>query len=441
MSCTCHPSQMFVRTVGAAIIRRCRVIRLGAGLLVLAASVAVRGEERAAGDKSAGHEAVRIVVGFEGSCPWSLKGVKREGPNRFRIFPSWRTSPGISEDAVGRSTSLGFKVVNGGTSSRLVEFLIDWQYHDAPSKDVPRFASVDEYMSYRDFVVVRGPGEKAWRTVMADVDDSVGELRLSVAPGETEIHWHPPYTYTQSERFVDSLREHPLVRVEKLGESKEGRNLWLLRITDDSPRAKKPVLIHTRLHAYESASSYVMEGMVGWLLSGEPYAAAAVREYAFHINPMMNPDGVFNGLGKLTAPHGNDLQFLDPELSPVQQIIKRTIGHVRPVLFIDLHNWQSKHTDGLLFLEPAVRERFVRYMPDQLAFGKKWVFRDPGPLPKQPPERELARMYCRRMFEQVAVTFEFPWFGRTTDDMRATGRTAIWALLRALDEPASRGTR
>ncbi|MCP4644093.1 MAG: hypothetical protein GY851_26860, partial [bacterium] len=169
-------------------------VRLTTILLMLAVGVA-------AGAEAADKEAVQIVVGFEGSCPQSLKGVKREGPNRFRIFPSWRTSPGIGEDALGRSTSLGFKVVNAAQSSRPVELLIDWQYNEAPSKGVPRLpqfrGGVEEYMSYRDFVVVRGPGEKAWRTVMVDVDNSVGVLRLNVAPGETEIHWHPPYTYTQ----------------------------------------------------------------------------------------------------------------------------------------------------------------------------------------------------------------------------------------------------
>jgi len=35
----------------------------------------------------------------------------------------------------------------------------------------------------------------------------------------------------------------------------------------------------------------------------------------------------------------------------------------------------------------------------------------------------------------VGVTFEFPLFGRTTDDMRVTGRKALWAMLRALDPP------
>lgn len=85
--------------------------------------------------------------------------------------------------------------------------------------------------------------------------------------------------------------------------------------------------------------------------------------------------------------------------------------------------------------EEAVRERFVRFMPDQLQYGKEWTIRDPKPLSEKVPDRELLRNYCERNFGTVAVTFEFPWFGRTTDDMRDTGRQALWALLRALDPP------
>ena len=124
MGITFHALLVFVSTVGAA----------------------AEEEERTTGNTEAGNQTVRIVVGFEGSCPRSSKGVKREGPNRFRIFPSWRPSVGISEEAVGRSTRLGFKVVNDGPSAQPVELLIDWQYHDAPTKNVPRFASVDEFM-------------------------------------------------------------------------------------------------------------------------------------------------------------------------------------------------------------------------------------------------------------------------------------------------------
>jgi hypothetical protein len=72
-----------------------------------------------------------------------------------------------------------------------------------------------------------------------------------------------------------------------------------------------------------------------------------------------------------------------------------------------------------------------------LEFGKEWTIRDPKPLSPEVPEKELLRYYCERNFGSVTVTFEFPWFGRTTEDMQATGRKALWALLRAMDPPAS----
>jgi hypothetical protein len=382
-----------------------------------------------------GPSTVDVVVGFDGSCPHSPAGVKQEGPSRFRVFPSWRASPGISEEAVGRSTRLGFKVANRGATAAPVELWIDWQYDQAPPKDRPNFASREQFMSYRDFVVVRRPGSNAWRTVMADVDGAVAYVHLDVPPGETEVHWHPPYNYAQGEQFVASLRGHPRVKVEKIGESPERRNLWMLRITDESPRAKKNFLIRARVHAYESGGSYAMEGMVRWLLSGEPYADAALRQYVFYVIAMSNPDGVCNGLGRLIAPRGTNVGFIPYQPDPASVPLKQAIDRVRPVVAIDLHNWQNKHTDGLLGLDPKLRERFVRFMPDQLEFGKEWAIQDPSPLPPKPPAEELLGTYSRRNFGAVSVSFEFPWFGRTPDDMRTTGRKALWALLRALDPP------
>lgn len=231
----------------------------------------------------------KIIVGFEGSCPQSTEGVKSEGPDRFRLFPSWRPSPGISEEAVGRSTRLGFKVVNDTRAPEPVEILVDWQYDDAPPKDRPNFISMDEFMSYRDFVVVKGPGETAWRTVMGDVEGSVAAFRLHVAPGDTEIHWHPPYTYTQCEEFVSSLRGHPLVSVEKAGQSREARNVWLIRITDESPKPKKNAFIRARVHAYESAGSYALEGMVRWLLRRRRLCGGRVAQVRVPLHPHVQP--------------------------------------------------------------------------------------------------------------------------------------------------------
>lgn len=378
---------------------------------------------------------LRAIVGFEGSCPQSDEGVRQEGENTFRIFPSWRPSPGIGEESVGRSTRLGFRVANDGQVAETVTLLIDWQYDDAPDEDRPGFASREEFMSYRDFVVVRGPGDDGWRTVMGDVEASVVSFVLRLQPGETEIHWHPPYTYTQTQDLVAELRHHPLVEAERIGSSEEGRDLWLLHITDESSRPKTPVLIQARAHAYESAGSYAMEGMVRWLLSEEAYAVAARREYLFNVISMANPDGVFNGLGRLTAPQGADVIWTSTVPDRAHAAIKQTVECVRPRVYIDLHNWQNKHVDGLLGLDPEIRERFLKFMPDQRIFGKHWFIREPSPLPDTPPERETMGAYCRRVFGAVACAFELPWFGRTPDDVRTTGRKALWALLRAMDEP------
>lgn len=135
---------------------------------------------------------VEILVGFEGSCPQSQEGIREEGKNRFRVLPSWRPSPGISEEAVGRSTRLGFKLVVRGETVERVTLLVDWQYDDAPPTDRPEFSSREEFMSYRDFVVIKHSDDTDWRTIMGDVEGSVVTFELMIPPGETEVHWPPP---------------------------------------------------------------------------------------------------------------------------------------------------------------------------------------------------------------------------------------------------------
>ena len=66
----------------------------------------------------------------------------------------------------------------------------------------------------------------------------------------------------------------------------------LLKITDRSTEKKKPVLIRARAHAYESAGSYAMEGMVRGLLSTDADAAVGKhpgKKYLFTGQPDFTP--------------------------------------------------------------------------------------------------------------------------------------------------------
>jgi cytosolic carboxypeptidase protein 2/3 len=49
-------------------------------------------------------------------------------------------------------------------------------------------------------------------------------------------------------------------------------------------------------HAGEDAGGYLVEGLINYLISEDPGAQEAREKFIFHIIPMMNPDGMVNGI-------------------------------------------------------------------------------------------------------------------------------------------------
>lgn len=84
-----------------------------------------------------------------------------------------------------------------------------------------------------------------------------------------------------------------------LTKSLEGRSLDLLTITVNSEREKieeKPVIfLSARVHPGEVCSSFVIHGIIKFLLDSSPYSRKLLKNYVFKIIPMLNPDGVARG--------------------------------------------------------------------------------------------------------------------------------------------------
>ena len=58
---------------------------------------------------------------------------------------------------------------------------------------------------------------------------------------------------------------------------------------------KKGVFISARVHPGEPQSSWVLQGLVEFLISSDPCAIKLRKNYIFKIIPMLNPDGVIYG--------------------------------------------------------------------------------------------------------------------------------------------------
>ena len=123
---------------------------------------------------------------------------------------------------------------------------------------------------------------------------------LTTPPGVTAIRLakYFPYPVARKDAWVASLAGHPRVRsIAVLGNSQQGRPIQRIEFTDGSvPDAGKVrIWIHTAVHPSETTAYFTVEGLVAWLLSGDPYAETLLDHALIDIVPMANPDGVFLG--------------------------------------------------------------------------------------------------------------------------------------------------
>uniref|UniRef100_A0A3Q1G7H1 Carboxypeptidase D, a n=1 Tax=Acanthochromis polyacanthus TaxID=80966 RepID=A0A3Q1G7H1_9TELE len=129
-----------------------------------------------------------------------------------------------------------------------------------------------------------------------------GDARLhrtrSVEPS-TEETYNKYYNYVElTERLHSLAQKYPLIaNLSSIGQSVEGRELWVMRITEDPNRDTpgKPKFKYVgNMHGDETVSRQVLVYLVEYLLSKygeEPRITELVNTTDIYIMPSMNPDG------------------------------------------------------------------------------------------------------------------------------------------------------
>ena len=130
-----------------------------------------------------------------------------------------------------------------------------------------------------------------------------------------------PYTFKKLQSYLEGINSSPYVFQEVIGQTAYDRPIKMLTLTDFSVKEKnkKRVWIHARTHPAETGGSFLVEGLIDFLISGSPDARQALSKLIFHIVPMQNIDGVVEGNYRSTPDSLNlevmwypDLETPDP---------------------------------------------------------------------------------------------------------------------------------
>ena len=165
-----------------------------------------------------------------------------------------------------------------------------------------------------------------------------------------------PYTYTQLTNYLFSLSNYKkILRIDSIGQSLDNNKLYMLIITNfedsfDTLANKKAIIFTARVHPGESSSSFVIQGLIEFLLSNETKAISIRKNYIFKIIPMLNPDGVIRGNFRMNSV-GKDLNRMwmeeneenSPSVFYCHKMIQKTLNSRNIHFFCDFHGHSSKN--------------------------------------------------------------------------------------------------
>jgi murein tripeptide amidase MpaA len=160
------------------------------------------------------------------------------------------------------------------------------------------------------------------------------------------------------QRYLNTLEADPKKKLrfrrKTMCQSCAGNNVDMLVITTfgceyEEVKKRKGVIISSRVHPGETNSSFMMKGIIDYLV-GPSLGARMLRDnFVFKIVPMLNPDGVINGHTRC-GNVGVDLNrvWIDPspKQHPTIYAMKNLVRQIQQerelLLFCDLHGHSRK---------------------------------------------------------------------------------------------------
>lgn len=229
-----------------------------------------------------------------------------------------------------------------------------------------------------------------------------------------------PYQLSDLNNYLDKIKDKKNVEISTLCESEEGREVPLIVVGDKS--AEKAVFFTARHHSCESTASYMLEGIVDYLISVSD-TSPIFDDYCFYIVPMVDIDGVVNGdQGKERMPHDHNRDYVDGLYAPVRGV--KALAETLDVEFaMDIHcpylqdygpyfSYSTDVEDAVLKLHNMlIAASTADTTPNKILYEDGWNRPDPATSNAQ-----MKGWFNRIAGASFAATFEIPYSGDVGDE-------------------------
>ncbi len=271
---------------------------------------------------------------------------------------------------------------------------------------------------WKDYRALASVDRVHWFRVPTAFDGQV--LTVSHTPAADVVYYayFEPYSRERHLALLGNIASKPLVQLESLGQTVQGREMDLVVVGD--PAAARKIWVIARQHPGETMAQWFVEGMLDALLDpANPLARCLLADAVLYVVPNMNPDGAVLGNLRTNAAGANlNREWMAPSMarSPEVLAVREKIHATGCDLFLDVHG-----DEALPYVFVAGSEMLEGFDAGQLARQQAFidVYRlaspdfqnEVGYLPGkyQADMLTLASKYVGHHFQCLSLTLELPF--------------------------------
>ncbi|MDO8449780.1 MAG: M14-type cytosolic carboxypeptidase [Rhodoferax sp.] len=313
---------------------------------------------------------------------------------------------------------------------------------------------------WEDYRVVASVDRQHWFRIATRYDGQVMSAEITPSAQSIYFAYFEPYSYERHLDLIGVAADSETVEVQHLGQTLDGRDMTLLRLTDvqsATPMAeKRKIWLIARQHPGETMAEWFVEGFLERLLDADdPVARVLLAQCVFYVVPNMNPDGAVRGNLRTNAAGANlnrEWQTPTMEKSPEVFLVRQKMMEVGVDLNLDAHGDEGLpynfcvgtegnpgYTPRVEALEDAFKASWLATCPDfqtEQGYGRT----SPGEA-----NLTLATNWVGQNFDCLAFTIEMPfkdnaklpdaltgWSGERSRKLGASVLLPILAVVRQL---------